>query len=126
MAGHLTGAVLPVLLVVHLLAAQAFARHNPAGSGSAPAVEIMYTAPTNDGPSPATGHGNQPSPHTAQDGGSLNGDPDVTAASETRATVSSNPDHGHSLATDESRLDAAGVGEGSGHQVSVPEAKPLP
>ncbi|CAL4963960.1 unnamed protein product [Urochloa decumbens] len=113
MAGYLTG-VLPALLVVHLLAAQAFARHAPAGSGGSPAVEIMYTAPTNDGPSPATGHGNQPSPHTAQDDGALNGDPGVTAASETNATFfNPSPNHGHSPATDESKLDDAGVGEAS-------------
>ncbi|CAL4956978.1 unnamed protein product [Urochloa decumbens] len=114
MAGYLTGALLPALFVVHLLAAQALARHAPAGSGSAPGVEIMYTAPTNDGPSPATGHGNQPSPHTAQDGDALNGDPRVTIAPETHATLSPSPNHGHPPGTDESQPGAAGVGEVSG------------
>jgi len=78
----------------------------------------MYTAPTNDGPSPATGHGNQPSPRTAQDG-AINGDPSVAAAaSETRATFSPSPSHGdrgHPPAADESQqLNAVGVGEASG------------
>ncbi|CAO2184795.1 unnamed protein product [Urochloa humidicola] len=114
MAGYLTRALLPALLVVHLLAAQALGRHVPASSGGSPAVEILYTAPTNDGPSPSTGHGNQPSPHTAQDGSALNGDPSVTATSETRATFSPSPNHGHPPATDESQLNAAGVGEASG------------
>ena len=118
MAGYLAGALLPAILVVHLLAEQAFARHAPASSGSAPVVEIMYTAPTNDGPSPATGHGNQPSPRTAQDG-VINGDPSVAAAaSETRATFSPSPSHGdrgHPPAADESQqLNAVGVGEASG------------
>ncbi|PAN31083.1 hypothetical protein PAHAL_5G394300 [Panicum hallii] len=116
MAGYLAGALIPVLLVVHLLDAQASARHAPASSSSAPAVEIMYTAPTNDGPSPATGHGNQPSPRTAQDG-AINGEPSVTAASETRATFSPSPshcNHSHPPSADESQINAGGVGEASG------------
>lgn len=111
MAGYLTGAV----LVLHLLATQAFARH-------APGVEIMYTAPTNDGPSPATGHGNQPSPHME-----TNGDPSsVATASESGAPFTARPchcDNGHPPATDESQLDTAGVGKASS---VAPEAKPLP
>ncbi|RCV23661.1 hypothetical protein SEVIR_5G023500v4 [Setaria viridis] len=109
--GYLTGALLPILLVVQLLAAQALARHTPAaGAGGAPAVEIMYNPPTNDGPSPATGHGNQPSPRTAQDG-APNGETSVTAAAETHAAFSSSPchcDRGHPPAT------ASGVGKASG------------
>ena len=116
MAGYLAGALLPALLVVHLLAAQGFARHAPASPGSAPAVEIMYTAPTNAGPSPATGHGNQPSPSTARDG-AINGDPSVAAASENCATFSPSPSNcnrGHQLAADGSQLNAVGAGEASG------------
>lgn len=101
---------LPILLVVHLLAAQALARHAPAaGAGGAPAAEIMYNPPTNDGPSPATGHGNQPSPRTAQEG-APNGETSVTAAAEIRAAFSPTPcqcGHGHPPAT------AAGAGEAS-------------
>ena len=96
MAGSfLTGALLPVLLAAHLFAAQTLARHAPpACPCSAPAVEVMYTSRTNDGPSPATGHRNQPSPRMAQDGGAVSGDPGVSAASsEARATFS-----GHSTA----------------------------
>ncbi|KAF8724361.1 hypothetical protein HU200_021393 [Digitaria exilis] len=114
-AGYLTGALLPALLVGHLLATQAFARH-------APGVEIMYNAPTNDGPSPATGHGNQPSPHME-----INGDPSsVAMASESRDPLSARPcqcNHGHPPATDESQLDTAGISKPSS---VAPEAKPLP
>ena len=118
MAGlFLTGALLlPVLLAAHLFAAQTLARHAPpACPCSAPAVEVMYTSRTNDGPSPATGHRNQPSPRMAQDGGAVSGDPDVSAASETRATFS-----GHSTAPDESprnvshQRNTAGVGKAPG------------
>ncbi|KAJ1283514.1 hypothetical protein BS78_03G133800 [Paspalum vaginatum] len=119
MAGSLTGALLPVVLILHLLAAPALARHEPQGSaGSAPDVEVKYNAPTNDGPSPATGHGNQPSPHMVMaQGGAPRGDPSAAAtaaASEAHTTFS--PNHGHSPATDwrsrgVSQLNTAGVGE---------------
>ncbi|KAF8772455.1 hypothetical protein HU200_005743 [Digitaria exilis] len=110
--GYLTGALPPTLLLLHLLATQAFARHAPAVPGSAPGVEIMYTAPTNDGPSPATGHGNQPSPQME-----ING---VATAPEFRHC-----DHGHPPATDESQLDTAGVSKASSVAPEA-EAKPLP
>lgn len=108
MAGYLTGAV----LVLHLLATQAFARH-------APGVEIMYTAPTNDGPSPATGHGNQPSPHVE-----ISGDPS-SVATATRDPLSASPCHcdHHAPAMDESQLDIAGFSKASS---VAPGAKPLP
>uniref|UniRef100_A0A0D9Y7D2 Uncharacterized protein n=1 Tax=Oryza glumipatula TaxID=40148 RepID=A0A0D9Y7D2_9ORYZ len=55
----------PLLLTLCLLAAHlltvACARHHPPSPPETEGFDVVDTSPTNDGPSPAGGHGNHPS-----------------------------------------------------------------
>ncbi|TVU21227.1 hypothetical protein EJB05_30852, partial [Eragrostis curvula] len=95
MARSFTGALIATLLLltVHLLAGQAFARHAPAGLRSAPGVRVLYTAPTTPGPSPSNGHGNQPSAGEALDDDVLNGARGGVTATENHTVFCPSPCH---------------------------------